>query len=166
MRVEGRQSVNIRRTLLLLVSHGVVLAAGFALGLYSLPILIAPPSPSVADIRAQTGPSAYQTRFRRDLEGSDFLHWGEGEVLVGASSVGFVGKLTPGPDYKLYLSPRFVETEADFLQLKSQMLQVGDIRTFQNFLVKLPESVDLERYDTVVVWCEAFNQFITAATYR
>lgn len=31
---------------------------------------------------------------------------------------------------------------------------------------RMPEEVDPARYNTVVVWCEAFSQFITAAQYR
>ena len=30
----------------------------------------------------------------------------------------------------------------------------------------LPPGTDLTRYDTVVIWCETFSQFITAARYR
>jgi hypothetical protein len=77
-----------------------------------------------------------------------------------------MGKLAPGPDYKLYLSPEFVETEADFNRLKSGMVRVGDVRTFENFLVPVPESSDPAAYNTVVVWCESFGQFITAAKYQ
>jgi hypothetical protein len=77
-----------------------------------------------------------------------------------------MGKLAPGPDYKLYLSPEFVETEADFARLKPQMLRVGKVKTFDNFLVPLPPGVDVTRYTTVIVWCESFGQFITAAKYR
>jgi hypothetical protein len=32
--------------------------------------------------------------------------------------------------------------------------------------VPLPDGVDLADYDTVVVWCESFGEFITAASYR
>jgi hypothetical protein len=46
------------------------------------------------------------------------------------------------------------------------MVRVGDVKTFKNFLVPLPETVDPARYTTVVVWCESFSQFITAARYR
>jgi hypothetical protein len=74
--------------------------------------------------------------------------------------------LSPGPDYKLYLSPEFVETEADFKRLKPTMVRVGDVKTFKNFLVTVPEAVDPARYNTVIVWCETFSQFITAAKYR
>ena len=47
-----------------------------------------------------------------------------------------------------------------------RMVRVGDVKTFKNFVVAVPSSVDVERFDTVVVWCESFAQFITAAKYR
>ena len=105
-------------------------------------------------------------RFRRDLKDSDALHWGEGEVSVGAKAIALAGEIAPGPDYKLYLSPRFVETEEDFKRLRPEMVRVGDVKTFSNFVVPVPSSVDVERFDTVVIWCESFSQFITAAKYR
>jgi hypothetical protein len=40
------------------------------------------------------------------------------------------------------------------------------VKTFRNLLVSVPDSVDVERYNTVIVWCEAFGQFITAARYK
>jgi hypothetical protein len=43
---------------------------------------------------------------------------------------------------------------------------VGDVKTFKNFLLAVPEAVDPARYTTVIVWCESFSQFITAAKYR
>ena len=156
----------MRRVLFLAVSHVLAAAAGFALGVYSLPILTAPAAPSAAEVASQTGQATYTGRFRRDLKGSDVLHWGEGTVSVGRQSIAFVGKLAPGPDYKLYLSPEFVETEADFKRLKERMVQVGEVKTFENFIVSVPESVDPARYNTVIVWCESFAQFITAASYR
>lgn len=30
----------------------------------------------------------------------------------------------------------------------------------------VPPAVDIEAYTTVVVWCETFSEFITAAKYR
>jgi hypothetical protein len=46
------------------------------------------------------------------------------------------------------------------------MVRVGDVKTFDAFVVPLPETVDLTQYNTVIVWCESFSQFITAARYR
>jgi hypothetical protein len=142
------------------------LAIGFALGVYLLPILIAPPAPSAAEVAVQAEKATYRGQFRRDLKDSDALHWGEGTVSVSRASIALAGELAPGPDYKLYLSPEFVETEADFKRLKPSMVRVGDVRTFKNFVVTVPEAVDPERYNTVIVWCETFSQFITAAKYK
>ena len=154
------------RKLLLIGSHLVALAIGFAIGVYTLPILIAPPAPSAAEVAAQADQATFKGRFRRDLKDSDAVHWGEGTVSVSRTSIALAGELAPGPDYKLYLSPEFVETEADFKRLKPSMVRVGDVKTFKNFLVAVPEAVDPARYNTVIVWCERFSQFITAARYR
>jgi len=154
------------KRILLVGSHLIALTLGFALGVYFLPILTAPSSLSGAEIATLMGPTQWTGQFRRDLKDSDALHWGEGTLSVGPKSISLVGKLAPGPDYKLYLSPAFVETEADFRRLKESMVRVGDVKTFDNFLVLLPQGVDPSRYNTVIVWCESFNEFITAAKYR
>ena len=155
-----------RHAVLLLVSHGVIGAVGFAAGIYALPILIAPAAPSAAEVSAVARSATYTGEFRRDLKDSDALHWGEGSVSIGKASISHRGRLAPGPDYKLYLSPEFVETEADFKRLKPRMALVGDVRTFDNFLVQVPPGIDPSQYTSVIVWCETFGQFITSAKYR
>ncbi|MEJ2176047.1 MAG: DM13 domain-containing protein [bacterium] len=156
----------MKRILVLVVSHASLAALGFAAGIYLLPILTAPRAPSAAELAASAGDATYSGRFRRDLKDSDFLHWGEGTVTVGRKAIALEGRVAPGPDYKLYLSPEFVETEADFARLKPRMVRVGDVKTFENFLVPVPASIDPGAYTAVVVWCESFSQFITAAKYR
>jgi hypothetical protein len=154
------------KLVLLIVSHVAVLAVGFALGIYALPILTAPKAPSVAEVKSMAGTAEYTGQFRRDLKGSDLLHWGEGTVSVSRAAISLMGRLAPGPDYKLYLSPEFVETEEDFFRVKERSVRLGDVKTFENFIVAVPDAVDPSRYDSVVVWCESFSQFITAAKYR
>lgn len=151
---------------LFVVTHILALVAGFALGIYTLPILTAPPAPSAADVAATAAGALFRGEFRRDLKDSDPLHWGEGTVSVGPRAISLAGRIAPGPDYKLYLSPEFVETEADFARLKPTMARVGDVKTFENFIVQVPEGIDPGRYTTVIVWCESFSEFITAARYR
>ncbi len=156
----------MKKALWLLATHAAAIAFGFALGVYFLPILIAPPPPPMGEVEAMSKAAEYQGKFRRDLKDSDAFHWGEGTVFVGRNAVTLKGKVAPGPDYKLYLSPEFVETEADFHRLKPRMLRVGEVKTFENFIVPLPGSADPSKFDTVIVWCETFGQFITAAKYR
>jgi hypothetical protein len=147
-------------------THALALAVGFAAGIYVLPILTAPAAPSAAEVSTQAGTAQFRGEFRRNLKDSDLLHWGEGTVAVGRRSITLMGRVAPGPDYKLYLSPEFVETGADFLRLKPRMARVGDVKTFENFIVPVPEAIDPAAYTTVIVWCETFGQFITAARYR
>jgi hypothetical protein len=46
------------------------------------------------------------------------------------------------------------------------MVRVGDVRIFENFIVAVLESIDPRAFNAVIVWCESFTQFITAARYR
>jgi hypothetical protein len=117
------------------------------------------------DIQAEASQHEFHGEFVRDLEDSDSLHWGEGAVTIGARSISFSGKLAPGPDYQLYLSPKFIETEKDFAQFKSQMVKVGPVKTFDRFLLDIPTHVNPKDYQTVIIWCETFGEFITATTY-
>ena len=156
----------MKKILVLLATHGLAVAAGFALGVYYLPILIAPAAPTTAEVAAKSAAAAFTAEFRRDLQDSDALHWGEGRVHVGKDAITLAGRLAPGPDYKLYLSPEFVETEAYFMRLKPRMVRVGEVKTFENFVVAVPANVDPAAYSAVIVWCERFGQFITAARYR
>jgi len=156
----------MKKLLLLTLTHLLMLVAGFAGGIYLLPTLIAPPAPTDSELKAAASGATFKGRFQRDLKDSDMLHWGEGEVSVGPRAITLQGRLAPGPDYKLYLSPTFVETEADFVKHKPVMQRVGDVKTFDGFVVPVPEGIDIQRHTTVIVWCETFGQFISAARYR
>lgn len=153
------------RILVLILTHGVALAAGFALGVYTLPILIAPPAPDAAALEAAATDATFTATFTRDLAGSDFLHWGEGEISVGPRQIVHRGALSPGPDYNLYLTKSFVEDEAGFEALAEKAL-ISPVDTFSGFVAAIPDGVDPADYTTVVIWCETFGEFITAAQYR
>ena len=147
-------------------SHVLAVVVGFAVGIYLLPILTAPASPDAAAIRSTVENAQFTEEFRRDLADSDAFHYGEGKLFVNRESIVFEGKISPGPDYRLYLSPEFVETESAFESLKPDMIQVGLVQTFDNFMVAVPASVDPADYVAAIVWCESFGQFISAAVYQ
>ena len=79
------------KPLLLIASHLIALAAGFALGVYVLPILIAPPAPTLQQIQSGLPAPQWTATFRRDLKDSDALHWGEGAVSISPQAVSLVG---------------------------------------------------------------------------
>lgn len=154
------------KKLVLLISHGVILVTGFAAGIYLLPILTQPPAPDDQMVGKVATQALFTGQFQRDLKGSDPLHYGDGTLYVSENMISFSGKIAPGPDYRLYLSPMFVETKADFLANKMAMKQVGEVKTFNNFIVKLSEDVDPAQFNTAIVWCESFEIFITAGKYQ
>ena len=154
------------RILVLLVTHGVMLALGFAAGIYVLPILTAPPAPEAAVLEERAASAMFTAELTRELRGSDRLHWGEGTISLTESQIVHQGRLAPGPDYKLYLLAEFAEDEAGFEALRASALQIGDVKSFDGFILDVPPDVDLAAYSTVLIWCEAFSEFITAARYR
>lgn len=156
----------MRRILLFSATHVLTLGLGFGLGVYFLPIITAPKDPPAATVQAAIKDAPYQATFRRDLKDSDALHWAEGKVAVSKTKVAFDGKIAPGPDYKVYLTKEFVETEADFERIRATSVRIGEVKTFNRFLVDVPPTVNVDDYTTVVVWCERFAQFISAGQYR
>ena len=115
----------MKKFVLLAVSHAAAAAIGFALGIYVLPILIAPKAPSAAEVKSLAGSARYTGQFRKDLRGSDLLHWGEGTLSVSPAAVALTGRLAPGPDYKLYLSPEFADTREAFFKVKGHSARLG-----------------------------------------
>lgn len=154
------------RLISFIFSHAIAIAVGFALGIYLLPILTAPPSPDEAMLQESAQSAIYTADFTRDLRGSDFLHWGEGTISITDAQIIHEGELAPGPDYQLYLVAEFVEHEDEFLPIKQDAVAIGAIKTFEGFLLDIPEGVDINDYTTVLIWCEAFSEFITSAKFR
>ena len=69
--------MTMTKALVLAASHALVAAVGFAGGIYALPILIAPPAPSVAEVGAVASKAAFSGQFRRDLSSAPY------ESIVG-----------------------------------------------------------------------------------
>ena len=69
-------------------------------------------------------------------------------------------------DYKLYLTNEFTQHEDEFFPIKETAQYVAEVKSFENFVVNVPSNVDVSKFNTVVIWCESFNEFITAAKYQ
>jgi len=156
----------MRRIITFFITHGVAVAIGFALGIYLLPILTAPPSPDAAMLEEKSQGALYSGDLTRELRGSDFLHWGEGTISLTESEIVHMGALAPGPDYIAYLTTSFVEHEDEFEPIKADAVAIGPVKTFEGFVLPVPEGVDISAYTTLVIWCESFGEFITAVQYK
>ena len=142
---------------------------GFGAGVYALPILTAEKGLSRTQLAklANQQTSAMRTgTFVNKLADSDAFHWGEGTITVTDERIWLDGQVSPGPDYRLYLVTKFVETEAEFLQIKDSALQIAPIKAFSNFNVDVPKGLDISGYNSVLICCKAFRQFINAAEIK
>ena len=155
----------IRRHVLLfgVIKFCAGLVIGFGLGVYFLPILTAEKGLDTAAIDALSQSALRQGTFVRDLPGSDGLHWSDGMIMANADQIWLDGEISPGPDYRLYLIPKYVETGAEFLQIKADSTQIAPIKAFENFALDIPADVEVSNFPAALIWCEAFGQFITAA---
>jgi hypothetical protein len=147
----------------LIAGLGIGGAVGFGLGVYFLPILSAGPNLDQGAVQALAISAERRGRFVRDLPKSEALHWGDCTIMMNANKIWLDGTISPGPDYRLCLAPEFVDDGAGFLAIKAESRQIGAVKTFENFALELTSAIDLDEYDALVIWCEAFKQFITAA---
>lgn len=158
--------LNLARRHIILFGAAKFLAGliiGFGLGVYFLPILTAEEGLDAGALAALESSAERSGVFTPDLKGSDAFHWGEGTVRVSNERIWLDGSISPGPDYRLYLTPSFVEDEASFEAIKAQSKQVSEIKAYENFSVDVPAGVDVSAYPALIIWCEAFGEFITAA---
>ena len=65
--------MNVKTLIILIVTHLSVGVLGFALGLYTLPILIAPTAPTDSEITAMSSQANYSAEFKKDLEDRGFV---------------------------------------------------------------------------------------------
>ena len=73
-------------------------------------------------------------------------------------------RLSPGPDYRIYLTKTFAQTRAEFLDMKPGAVEISRLEVFSGPLsFPIPPEVDTDVYDNVVVWCEAFAMYIASA---
>ena len=91
---------------------------------------------------------------------------GEGKVYISNQYISLKGQISPGPDYKIYLLKNFVEHEDEFIPIKSEAILVSDLKLFENFVIKIPQNVNVSNYNTILIWCEKFREFITSAKYK
>lgn len=100
---------------------------------------------------------------------SDPVHWGKGGISIYSG-----GNLLevflesdfeagPGPAYHVYLSSgKNIKSNNDFNSAVNT--DIGQLKSFSGSQIyNVPSTMDISTVNSVVVWCEAFNQLITSA---
>ena len=149
-----------------LVLIGGVLGTGFGVGLgFFLFPFVFPPPPGMEAITEDDRAALYATGTFIHANPSDPLHWGQGKVSVYERTVFLEPdfKVGPGPKYHVYLLPKAqVRSEADVKA--ATPVDLGRLRSFEGSQrYSIPESVNLDSYNSVVIWCEQFSVLISPA---
>jgi hypothetical protein len=139
-------------------------AFGIAVGFFVFPYVFPPPPAAESLTEADRSPLVASGTFIH-ANPADPVHWGRGKVSVYERTVFLEGdfKVGPGPKYHVYLVPKApVRSEAD---VKSATpVDLGRLRSFEGSQrYPIPNSVKLDDYKSVVIWCEQFGVLISPA---
>ena len=139
-------------------------AVGFGAAIFAYPFIFPPPPAADPPVAGDAKLVANGAFIHADP--SDPVHYGKGKVTVYQRTVRLEAdfKVGPGPKFHVYLVLKApVKSASD---VKGTMyVDLGRLRAFegaQNY--RIPKGVDLSRYKSVVIWCEAFGVLISPAT--
>ena len=151
------------RALVIFVVGGVLgTAFGFALGIFFFPYLFPPPPAAEQLTEADRTPVVATGTFIH-ANPSDPVHYGKGKVSVYERTVFLEPdfEVGPGPKFHVYLVPN-IRNEAAVKD--SMFVDLGRLRSFKGSQrYSIPAGVDLAKYPSVVIWCEAFSVLISPA---
>ncbi len=140
---------------------------GIAVGFFLFPFVFPPPPATEQLAEADLTPVLATGTFIH-ANPSDPVHWGRGKVSVRARTVFLEPdfEVGPGPKYHVYLVPKAnVRTESDVRN--TMFVDLGRLRAFKGSQrYAIPEGVDLKKYPSVVIWCEAFGVLISPADLK
>lgn len=132
-----------------------------------------PPAQAPAPVPVQTPPAKAQPApLSRGTfihaNPKDPVHWGRGSVAVYEKVV-FLEQnfeVGPGPKYHVYLVPNAnIRNEGGVKG--SKFVDLGRLRAFKGSQgYQIPAGIDLAKYPSVVIWCEAFGVLISPADLK
>jgi len=143
-------------------------AAGFALGIFVYPYLFLADIVATEKVEDKPARKIVATGTFIHANPVDPIHYGKGKVtayqdLVHLESDFEVG---PGPKFHVYLVPEKNVIPSTNVS-RTMFVDLGRLRAFkgsQNYPV--PAGVDLNRYGSVVIWCEQFGVLISPAALK
>ena len=148
---------------------GGVLGTGFgvALGFFLFPYVFPPPPATEQITEADRGALIATGNFIH-ANPSDPLHYGSGKVSVYERALFLEPdfEVGPGPKYHVYLVPKESIRQSSDVK-DTAHVDLGRLRSFQGSQrFAIPADIDLRKYQSVVIWCEAFSVLISPADLK
>lgn len=155
----------MKRLIIGVIAGGFLgLAAGFAVGIFVYPYIF------LNDVIAtDQAPGAEKNALASGMfvhaDPGDPVHYGKGMVTAYADTIhlGTDFEVGPGPKFHVYLVPKKPVTSAQDVT-SSEIVDLGRLRAFKGSQTyAVPANVDVAKYGSVVIWCEAFGVLISPA---
>lgn len=106
----------------------------------------------------------------------DPIHWGKGNVSIYSHRNGVLREVYfakdfqvgPGPAFYVYLSQGVnIRNNSEFKKYQSSNVELSVLKSFKGSqLYKIPSKINLQKFQSVVVWCKTFHQLITSANLK
>lgn len=140
------------------------ISAGFMAGIIVFPYLF-PPAPVNELVENKEQKVVLAMAEFIHVNPDDPIHYGKGRATLYEDLLHLEAdfEVGPGPKYHVYLVPE-TEITADSRVDEMMFVDLGRLKAFsgsQNY--PIPPGVDLEKYQSVVIWCEQFNVLISTA---
>ncbi|MGE0563618.1 MAG: DM13 domain-containing protein [Pseudolabrys sp.] len=148
---------------------GGLLGTGFgvALGFFLFPYVF-PPPPAAEQLTEADRSKLVATGMFIHANPSDPIHYGKGKVSVYERTIFLEPdfEVGPGPKYHVYLVPNAsIRNEAGVKD--AMFVDLGRLRAFKGSQrYTIPAGVDLAKFPSVVIWCEAFGVLISPADLK
>jgi hypothetical protein len=148
---------------------GGVLGTGFgvALGFFFFPFVF-PPPPAMDQLTEADRSALVATGNFIHADPNDPVHYGSGKVSVYERTV-FLEQdfnVGPGPKYHVYLVPKASIRKSEDVA-NTMFVDLGRLRAFKGSQrYAIPAGVDLKKFASVVIWCEAFGVLISPADLK
>ena len=156
------------RSIAIFITGGVLgTAFGVALGFFIFPYVFPPPQATEQLADAERSKLVASGMFIH-ANPSDPVHYGKGHVSVYERAVFLESdfEVGPGPAFHVYLVPKAsIRSSSD---LKDAMfVDLGGLRAFKGSQrYAIPAGVNLNEYQSVIIWCERFGVLISPADLR
>jgi Electron transfer DM13 len=148
---------------------GGVLGTGFgvAVGFFIFPYVF-PPPPAAEQLSDSDRTRLVASGMFTHANPSDPVHYGKGRVSLYERAVFLEPdfEVGPGPAFHVYLVPKAsIRSSSDMKDV--MFVDLGGLRAFKGSQrYPIPAGVDLNKYQSVIIWCQHFGVLISPADLK
>jgi hypothetical protein len=159
----------MKKSIIIFVVGAVLgIAGGFAIGIFVYPYLFLADIVATDKVENPAARKVVATGMFIHANPRDPIHYGKGKLTVYQDLVHLNGdfEVGPGPKFHVYLVPEKNVIPSTNVA-KMMYVDLGRLKAFkgsQNYPV--PAGVDLEKFGSVVIWCEQFGVLISPAALK